>query len=153
MGKKFLIGISVLLNLITFGALVAIAISIALQPDMVPLLPQSLSENAQQQICIQLEDNWRQRYEIRDDRILVPLKDHRELLDKLDFTGLLDEPDTYTLTVYKSGDTIYNFSRTTTGQFGESNNMNSEGNKLSLPKIHIRNQQGSYDQVFSMRYG
>ncbi len=150
--KKLLIGLSILLNLIIFGILVAVAITIALQPDMVPLLSQPISENAQQQISIQLQV-WQQRYEIRDSRIVVPLKDHKELLGKLDFNGLLDEPDTYTLTIDKSGDTAYIFSQTTAGQFVESNSMVSDGNKPSPPEIRIKNQDGSYDQTFSMEDG
>lgn len=101
MGKKFLIGMSVLLNLIVFGVLGVIVVGQVLQPEMAPLLDQPFSSDEQNQIMAQFQ-MWQQRYEIRDDRILVPSEARHKLLGRLAYAQLLPQ-DTWLTLMEESG--------------------------------------------------
>ena len=62
------------------------------------------------------------------------------------------EPIISTLTARKS-DSRYSFSHNLRGQLGESIELTRNGSQPRAPKLHIKNEDGSYDRTFSFEYG
>ena len=85
MGKKLLIGMSFLLNLIVFGVLGVVVVGNTLQPEMIPLLNQSITADEQCQLTAPFMEQ-EQNFPSSENRIVAPPRDRRQLSTNLDNT-------------------------------------------------------------------
>jgi hypothetical protein len=65
----------------------------------------------------------------------------------------IGEPFKATLTASNTGPGEYNINQALRSRKGDNVNLRREGKQAGAPKVHIKNDDGSYDKTFSMEFG